>query len=197
MKRACDVTLHLFNFKQLDTFCESTFKLRFSISSSVNGLELQGEPYLLPVGSESILKNKYFITKAFNPQALQNLSLNEMCTFRVEIPYTDDMNADNQQLKKVKSQLIVKVDLLIYGLGNTIFGKRHPPDSEGFSYVGFNDLEISKVWNGVHEYTEVNFHEVIFSTASLAIHSDLVDYGFDVRYLHADLKGFLLFCLFI
>lgn len=188
MKRACDVTLHLFNFKQLDTFCEATFKLRFSILSKINELQLEGSPYLLPVKSKSTLRGKYFITKEFTPASLHSHSLNEMCTFRVEVPYLEDLIPSDQP-PTTKSEVSVKVELMMYGLAGTSFAKKYPQDSQGFSIVGTNELRLRKIWRGVHEYTEANFHTIIFSTASLAIHSDLVDYGFDVKYLRPSLRG--------
>ena len=188
MKRACDVTLHLFNFKQLDTFCEGSYKLRFSITSKTDEVHLDGSPYLLPVNSKSSLKGKFFCTRDFTPESLHSHSLNEMCTFRVEVPYIEDMVSLNQPIN-IKSEVNVKVELLMYGLEGTSFIKKYPANSEGFSIIGVNDLKLRKIWKGIHEYTEVNFHEVIFCTASLAVHSNLVNYGFDVKYLRPSLRG--------
>jgi hypothetical protein len=186
MKRACDVTLHLFHFKQLDTFCEGTYQLRFSITSKTGNINLDGSPYLLPVNSKSTLKNQFFITRDFTPASLHHLSLNEMCTFRVEVPFTEDFLSSE---KTPKSEVTVRVELLMYGLEGTSFGKKYPHNAQGFSVIGVNELKLRKIWRGVHEYTEVNFHDVIFCTASLAVHSDLVDFGFDVKYLRPSLKG--------
>jgi hypothetical protein len=188
MKRACDVTIHLFNFKQLDTFCEGSYKLRFSILSKTHEIEIEGSPYLLPVNSESALKGKFFITKVFTPESLHSHPLNEMCTFRVEVPYLEDILPSHQPSTS-KSEVTVKVELLMYGLGDTTLGKKYPANSEGFSLVGTNVLYLRKIWKGVHEYTEVNFHDVMFCTASLAIHSNLVNYKLDVQYLRPSLKG--------
>jgi hypothetical protein len=188
MKRSCDVTVHLFNFKQLDVFFKATFKLRFSIEGSMNSVPILGEPYLLPKKSKSILKAKYFITEPFTPGIHVNKLLNDMCTFRVEVPFIEDLIADEEEDLEMKPQISIKVDLMMYGLQNTQFGKTYPPDKEGFSIVSTNMLKLRKIWNGIHEYTEVNFHEVIFCTASLAIHAELVDFAFDVRFLHSKLK---------
>ena len=188
MKRACDVTLHLFNFKQLDTFCEGSYKLRFSITSQTDEVRLDGSPYLLPVNSKSTLKGKFFCTRDFTPESLHSHSLNEMCTFRVEVPYIEDMVSSGESFN-VKSEVKVKVELLMFGLAGTSFIEKYPENSEGFSTIGINELKLRKIWKGVHEYTEVNFHEVIFCTASLAVHSNLVNYGFDVKYLRPSLKG--------
>jgi hypothetical protein len=188
MKRSCDVTVHLFNFKQLDTYFEATFKLRFSIEGTVNKVPISGEPYLLPKNSKSTLKTKYFITEPFTPGIQKNKLLNDMCTFRVEIPFIEDLIADEEEDLKMHTEVLIKVDLLMYGLANTKFGANFPPDKDGFSNVSQNYLKLSRIWNGIHEYTEVNFHEVVFCTASLAIHADLVDFAFDIRYLHEKLK---------
>ena len=188
MKRSCDVTVHLFNFKQLDTYFQGTFKLRFSVEGSINKVPIHGEPYLLPKNSKSTLKAKYFITESFTPGIHSNKLLNDMCTFRVEIPFIEDLIADEDEDLKERSEVLIKVDLLMYGLSTTKFGQMYPPDKEGFSNVSKNMLRLSKIWRGIHEYTEVNFHDVVFCTASLAIHADLVDFAFDVRYLHDKLK---------
>ena len=194
MKRSCDLTVHLFNFKQLDTYFKGSFKLRFSIDGKVNSVPIHGEPYLLPKNSTSSLKAKYFITDVFTPGINVNKLLNDMCTFRVEVPFIEDLIADEDENLKLKPEIIIKVDLMLFGLKGTKFGETYPPDKDGFSIVSTNLLKLRKIWKGIHEYTEVNFHDVVFCTASLAIHSNLVDYAFDVRYLHEKLKRkFLIF----
>ena len=123
----------------------------------------------------------------FTPESLHSHPLNEMCTFRVEVPYLEDMVGPEQPVPS-KSEVTAKVELLMFGLSETSLGKKYPPDAEGFSLVGENELRLRKIWKGVHEYTEVNFHDVMFCTASLAVHSNLVNYKLDVQYLRPSLK---------
>lgn len=189
MKRTCDVIVHLFNFKQLDVFFEGTFKMRFSVEGKINELPLIAGPYLLPKNSKSTLKAKYFITRPFTPGIHNNKLLNDMCTFRVEIPYIEDLIADEEENLEMRPEVFIKVDLMMYGLESTKFAETYPPDKDGFSVVSTNMLKLRKIWNGIHEYTEVNFHEVIFCTASLAIHAELSDFVFDIRFLHSKLKS--------
>ena len=189
MKRSCDITLHLFNFRQLDTVCKSTFKLRFVITSEIKDIKLFGKPYILPIGSKSSTSEYTFTTPPFSPEVLVNLPLNEMCTFRVDIPYLEDYLSKKKNFENEKSEIKIKVELLIYGLERTNFGKKYPAGKDGFSSVEENILKIEKPWNSVHEYTEINFHEVLFCTASLAIHSTLINYEFDNNYLNNTLKS--------
>ena len=186
MKRVCDLTVHLFNFKQLDILFEGSYKLRFSIEANVDDIQVTGEPYLLPKESRSELLGKYFITEGFTPGKNTNKLLNDMCTFRVEVPYLEDLRANSE---KVASKVRIKVDLMMFGLKGTALGKKYPPNKNGFSILESNILDVRKIWKGVHEYSEVNFSEVVFCTGSLAIHSDLVDFDFDTKFLNPGLKS--------
>lgn len=185
MKRSCDITVHLFSFKQLDNYFDATFKLRFSIEGTYEDLPINGEPYLLPKDSKSSLKTKYFITEAFTPGKLVSKDLNDMCTFRVEIPCKYFM----EDKFKEKYEIMIKCELFMYGLQGMKAGKEFPPNSEGFSNIAFNELKVSKVWNGVHEYTELVFSKIVNCTASLAIHGNFLDYSFDHRLLQNEEKG--------
>jgi hypothetical protein len=185
MKRSCDITVHLFSFKQLDNYFDATFKLRFSIDGRYEDFPITGEPYLLPKDSKSSLKTKYFITEAFTPGKLVNQDLNDMCTFRVEIPckyFMEDTFKENYEV-------VIKCELFMYGLKGMKVANEFPPNSEGFSNIACNELKVSKAWNGVHEYTELVFSNIINCTASLAIHGNFLDYSFDYRLLQLKDKG--------
>lgn len=221
MKRACDVTVHIFHFKQLDTFCEASFKLRVSTVTGLVNEGSTGEPYLLPNNSQSTLENQFFVTPVFSPEALTSFDLNEMCTFRVEIPadlYPDPQRPNKVQTKmsnktkkarqtverrksytdfesrdldgtEIQTEVRIIVDLLMFGLQDTSFGKTYPPDKEGYSHVGRNVLKVTNAWKGVHEFTETNFHDVLFCSASLAVHTSLINLAFDIRLLPRSLQS--------
>jgi hypothetical protein len=156
-------------------------------------------PFLLPGDSESVLGSTHFTTAPFLPVIQANHSLNEMCSFRIEIPVDPIENSMFFFKSKERNIVSVEVELLMYGLSSPEMKKKFPADAEGFSKICSTSLYLDKIWNGIHEYTEVNFHNLVFCSASLIIHADLFNFEIDKKKAKESkgIVSFLFFCFFL
>jgi hypothetical protein len=177
MKRVFNIKLHLVDFIQFGTFCEGTYKLRYSIVTNVNDSHSNGTPFLLSKNSKSSISKKYYISFPFNPAHQSKYSFNDFCTFLVEFPILDDKESAN------KIQVIISVELLMLGISQLSKSQKFKPDEDGYSIIGRNELSLNCLSKGINQYSEVIFPKFNHCQHGVIIHSNLINFQFDNQHL--------------
>ena len=142
----------LFNFKQLDHYFTSAFKLKLTIRST-NKQTTQKGPKTYELETED------FMTEIYRNKKLEE-------TFMVIFNF--------DSFPELNSTIEIDVGLYIKG----ITSKRFPQDSKGYSHIGKNTLRIKNLHEPVHEYIELVFDDLVCSVVSMSVHSSLTSYDF-------------------
>ena len=150
------VIIDVYNFKQLDHYFTSPFKLQFR----VRNLE-QETPFGFLRPAQRVYE---FETTDFTAQIHRNTRLNEVFMFVME----------TNCFPVFESTLQVDVQLHIKGIQS----KKFPADERGYSLIGTTRLQLKNPHDLANEYVEVVFDDLVCSAVSLSIHSSLVAYEF-------------------
>lgn len=144
------------NFKQLDHYFQSVYKLGIKVWST----KPSKDPSTIPQKT-----NLYSLqTKEFRTKIYDNTKINE----------NFQLSFENECFPDFNTNLYIEVEFFVKG----IKVKKFPQNSEGFSSIGKNLLRIKNVYATFHEYTELVFDDLICAIVSFGIHSSLVGYEF-------------------
>ena len=154
------IIINVNNFKQLDHYFQSTYKLGIKVWSTKSS---EKDP--LKILKTSPQKNNFHLqTKEFQTRIYEFTKLNQNFQLCFE----------NECFPEFNSTLYIQVEFFVKG----IKVKKFPQNSQGFSSIGKNLLRIKNCFQTFHEYTEVVFDDLICAIVSFGIHSSLVGYEF-------------------
>lgn len=144
--------IDLFNFKQLDHYFTSAFKLKLRVSSTVKQKNQKGPSYY------------ELETEDFTTAIYKNKLIDE--TFMVIFNF--------DSFPELNSTIDIEVELYIKNINS----KRFPPNSKGYSHIGTNKLRVRNIHEPIHEYVELVFDALVCSVVSMSLHSSLTSFEF-------------------
>lgn len=193
LRTVVEIGLHFENFRNIDLFHQGLYHLKARLlwegSDSPAGIPC-GQVACSRIGTESntnakqhsrpdhhnlipahILKEQgAFSTRSFLIRYCEEeVELNDIGQFRLELP---------QEL--AEQPVLLEVELMFADLtqhgGADRFGDQPDVESTEFKSVSTARFRIHGVHRGLHEYSPVVFDEYHFCTATLMIHSVMLDY---------------------
>ena len=175
MKQNLIINTHVFNFKQLDSYYDATFKLRISLHSGhipekkmIKGTQ--------PLAGYS--PKDFYISDTISPLSFEFQNPNIYYSMGIDRSFDPFHNPKSEGDNQPHNDPVIVIELLMYGLSVTSFAKKFPPDDKGFSNIGHNILRVKDLNKNSHEITKVIFDEVLFCSVDLVVHCHTLGFSF-------------------